>query len=68
MAYREKLAQDDRDLIALIAGEIKTLSDLTTSLNGQKGRLAKQAEWLAGSEESGGIYYGFREQESGAGC
>ena len=48
LAYREKLAQDDRDLIALIAGEIKTLSDLTTSLNGQKGRLAKQAEWLAG--------------------
>ena len=48
LAYREKLAQDDRDLIASIAGEIKTLSDLTTSLNGQKGRLAKQAEWLAG--------------------
>lgn len=61
LAYREKLARDDRDLIASISGEIKTLSDLTTSLNSQKDRLAKQASWLAGEVAKAEAYISDRE-------
>lgn len=48
LAYREKLAREDRNLIASIGGEIKNLNEEANNIKIQKESLTKQAEWLAG--------------------
>jgi len=55
LAYREKLARDDRELIAEISGEIQVLrargqvlSDQKLNVDALKKRVDDQAKWLAG--------------------
>lgn len=63
LSYRQKLADQDRDTITSISGEIKNLNDLTTSMTAQKGSLdalkAKvdtQAVFLAGEVAKANAY------------
>ena len=55
LAYRDKLARDDRDIIASISGEVKELGVRSQELGNQinnldalKKRVDEQAKWLAG--------------------
>lgn len=63
LAYREKLAQQDRQVILEVSGEIKNLNDQSANLKRQKDGLAglavrvdKQATFLAGEVDKANKY------------
>jgi hypothetical protein len=63
LAYREKLARNDRDIIASVSGEISNLNTQTENMKQQKALLAsireradKQASFLAGEIEKANKY------------
>ncbi len=63
LAYREKLARDDREVISSVLAEITTLNAQSSMLNSQKSnldalkkRVDDQATWLAGEVAKANAY------------